>query len=89
MKGKATEISFPKMSEKPDNPLDIIVCDLCGPSRTQALDGSTYTLTITDVCTDYVHVKFLKNKNEATQQIINFIESLKTQLSKKPKNLSQ
>lgn len=84
MRGKSVQLPFPN-SIKPDEPLDVVVSDVCGPLRTQSLGGSRYFLTITDVFSDYTEVKFLRNKSEATDQIINFIEFTKTQLSKKPK----
>lgn len=84
MKGKTTCLPF-TTSAKPNNALDIVVSDICGPLQTQSLGGSRYFLTITDVYSDYTEVKFLRHKSEAKTEIINFIEFTKTQLGSKPK----
>lgn len=84
MKGKSTELSF-SPAVKPENPLDIIVSDICGPLRTQSLGGAKYFLTITDVSSDYTEVRFLSHKNEASKHIMNFVEFTKTQMSSKMK----
>lgn len=85
MQSKSTDLSFPRKSEKPDKPLDVIVADVCGPMRVQSLGGKTYFLTLTDANSDYTEVKFLRNKCEAKIEIKNYIEFVKNQMSKKPK----
>lgn len=84
MRGKTSELPF-SHSIKPERALDIIVSDICGPLRTQSIGGSRYFLTLTDVFSDYTEVKFLKHKDEATENIINFVEFIKNQTSNKPK----
>lgn len=84
IKGKFTKLPFTH-SEKPENPLDVIVSDLCGPFKTQSINGSKYFMTFVDVCTDFTTVYFLKHKNEATSLIKTYIEFTKTQLARKPK----
>lgn len=84
MKGKSTELPF-QHATKPDNPLDIIVSDLCGPLRTQSLGGAQYFLTLTDVFSDYTEVKFLRKKDDAAIHVKDFVEFCKTQMSSKPK----
>lgn len=85
MKSKSTDLSFPKKSEKPDEPLDIIVADVCGRMREESIGGKSYFLTITDLHSDYTEVKFLRNKNDANLEIRNFIEFVKNQFSRKPR----
>lgn len=82
-KGKSVSLPF-NDAKKPENPLDLIVSDVA-QIETQSLSGCRYFLTIVDACTDYTMVRFLRHKSEAAQQIMNFIEFTKTQLSAKPK----
>lgn len=84
LKGKFTKLPFTQ-SEKPENPLDVIVSDLCGPFNTQSINGSKYFMTFVDVCTDFTTVYFLKHKSEATGLVKSFIEFIKTQIASKPK----
>lgn len=82
--GKLCELPYPKMSEKPARPLDIISADICGPLQSTP-QHQRYFLTITDHHTDYTEVKYMKEKSEAKQHIKNFIEFCKNQLHDKPK----
>lgn len=84
IKGKFTKLPF-SHSEKPENPLDVIVSDLCGPFKTQSINGSKYFMTFVDVRTDFTTVYFLKHKSEATNLVKNYIEFIKTQLARKMK----
>lgn len=72
--GKSITKSFPKRSEKPANPLDLIVSDICGPLHTQSINGCSYFLTLIDAHSDYTEVHALKHKNEAKDIVINYIE---------------
>lgn len=82
---KFTELSFPKVSEKPDKPLDIIVADVCGRIQYETPGKKVYFLTLTDVFSDYTEVFFLRQKSEAKQHVINFVEMTKNQLGNKMK----
>jgi hypothetical protein len=85
MKEKSADLSFPKESQKPEKPLDIIVADVCGAMRVISHGGSNYFLTLTDLHSDYTEVKFLRNKSDAKQHIINYVMFMKNQLADKPK----
>lgn len=88
MRGKSTEFPF-EHSLKPEKRLEIIVSDLCGPLRIKSVGGSSFFLTLTDVFSDYTEVKFLKNKSEAKEHIINFIEFSKINCQKNQKYFDQ
>ena len=85
IKGKATRKPFPKSSEKPQTPFDIIVSDLCGPLNVQSPSKSLYFMTFIDACSGYTEVSFLKHKSQAKDCIIHYVEKMKNILNMKPK----
>ena len=76
---------FPLKSTPANEPLDIIVSDVCGYIQTETLGKKRYFITFIDVNTKYCEVRFMRNKSEAAQEAINFIEKIKTQFGKKCK----
>ena len=64
-------------------PLDRIHMDLCGPMHITGTGGERYYLAITDDCTGFVVVYPLKQKSEATKEIIGYINWAENQLSEK------
>lgn len=85
IEGKLPAKPFPKHSEKPDNCLDVVACDLCGPMQTESIGRSQYFITFTDVHSDYTEIRCIRNKSDAKQCVIDYIERLKNSLNKKPK----
>ncbi|GKA01884.1 retrovirus-related pol polyprotein from transposon TNT 1-94 [Tanacetum coccineum] len=51
--------------------------DLCGPMRTESINGKKYVLVIVDDYTRFGWVRFLRSKDETPQVIENFIEKTK------------
>lgn len=86
IKGKSSEKPF-RAETTVEEPLEVISTDICGPFRTRSLGGAYYFLTLTDACTDFTTVKFLKQKSDAVMEIKNFIAFLKCQTSKTMKCL--
>lgn len=68
-----------KLSNLPFNPyvhrfqrrLEIIYSDLCGPMRTNSLEGARYFMTVIDH-SGWCHVYFLKSKSEASAKLIEY-----------------
>lgn len=60
-------------------PLEIIHSDLSGKFSTPSIGGSQYYISFIDQATRYPWVKFLKNKSDATQAIMDFIAYANTQ----------
>lgn len=85
IKGKICAPPFPKSSEKPKFPRNLITSDLCGPFRVSSLGGAKYFLTFIDAATDYTEVVTIKNKSDAAIAIKNYMEKCKTQFGEYPK----
>lgn len=82
IEGKQTALPFPKHSDKPDNCLDVVVSDLCGPMPTETLGKSLYFITFTDAHSDYTEVRCIRHKSDAKQCVFDYIERQKTNLNK-------
>lgn len=85
IKGKLSRKSFPKKATPVNEPLDVIVSDVCGPLQTQTSGGKKYFVTFTDIFSGYTEIRLLREKREVAGKTINFIEYLKTQTGRKPK----
>jgi transposase InsO family protein len=83
--GKMSRKSFPKAAHEVESVLDVVVSDICGPMQTESVGRKLYFITFIDVFSGYCQVVFIRNKSEATQETIRFIEKMKTQLNRKPK----
>ena len=53
--------------------LQIIHTDLCGPTNITALGGFRYIITFTDDFSRYIVIALLKNKSDATQALVNYV----------------
>lgn len=84
IKGKLTALPFPKHADKPNKCLELVVSDVCGPMPVQSLGKSRYFITFIDVFSDYTEIVSIRNKSDAKQCIINYIEKLKTSGKSKP-----
>lgn len=83
-----------KMTRKPfvrekangsKNILDLIHTDLCGPMKTQTHSKKRYLLTFIDDFSRFTKIYLLRNKSEVNAKMMEFVELMKTQFEKKPK----
>lgn len=84
IQGKLTALPFPKHAQKPTNSLEVVVSDVCGQMPVQSLGKSKYFITFVDIFSDYTEVVSIRNKSDAKQCIINYIERLKNAGKQKP-----
>jgi Reverse transcriptase (RNA-dependent DNA polymerase)/gag-polypeptide of LTR copia-type len=85
IKSKIFTEPFPKQSRKPDFPREVITSDLGGDFKTQSIGGAKYFITFTCAATDFTEVATIRNKSDAKQEILNFMEKCKTQFGAYPK----
>ena len=61
--GKLHRSPFPKKGRtRPQNPLELVNSDICGPMKTQSLGGAKYFITFIDDKTHYIWIYTLKQK---------------------------
>ena len=84
MKGKMSRKPFPE-AQPIQEPLDVIVSDVCGPLPTESINKKRYFVTFTDAYSKYTETFFMREKSEVTQIAIDFVERLHTQFGKWPK----
>ncbi|KAI3665009.1 hypothetical protein L6452_43625 [Arctium lappa] len=82
---RAPHKSKPKPSTS--SPLELLHMDLCGPMRTQSLDGKKYVLVIVDDYSRYTWVKFLRSKDETLEVLINFLKTTQVNMQRQVKFL--
>ncbi|GJW09991.1 retrovirus-related pol polyprotein from transposon TNT 1-94 [Tanacetum coccineum] len=76
--GKSKKASHPLKAENTNTEvLHTLHMDLCGPMRTESINGKKYVLVIVDDYTRFGWVRFLRTKDETPQEIEKFI--VKTQ----------
>ncbi|GJW94741.1 retrovirus-related pol polyprotein from transposon TNT 1-94 [Tanacetum coccineum] len=76
--GKSKKASHPLKTENTNTEvLHTLHMDLCGPMRTESINGKKYVLVIVDDYTRFGWVRFLRTKDETPQVIEKFI--VKTQ----------
>ncbi|MBW0505427.1 hypothetical protein O181_045142 [Austropuccinia psidii MF-1] len=68
--GKSTLLPFSSSFEKVNQPLECIHIDLVGPITPESNSGFQYFLTIVDQFTSFKLVRFLKTKNEAFKEFV-------------------
>lgn len=85
IQGKLAKKSFPKKAHPVESILDVICSDVCGPFEVVSIQGYKYLVTFVDIFSNYTEVKFIKEKSEVPQKVIEFIESIKVQFRRKPK----
>ena len=79
VEGKATRPPF-RTNEKRTTAIgEIVHSDICGPITPCTIDGGKYFQVILDDFSHFLVVKILKNKNEAEDNLKNYVEELKTQ----------
>nr|GFD05166.1 putative ribonuclease H-like domain-containing protein [Tanacetum cinerariifolium] len=60
--------------------LYLLRMDLCGPMRTESVNGKKYILIIVDDYSRFTWVKFLRSKDEAQDFIIEFLKMIQVRL---------
>nr|GEV19075.1 hypothetical protein [Tanacetum cinerariifolium] len=79
--GKSTKKSYkPKSKDTNQEKLYLLHMDLCGPMRTESINGKKYILVIVDDYSRFTWVKFLRSKDEALNFIINFLKMIQVRL---------
>lgn len=70
---KQTRKSFPHASGwRPDEPLELVHIDLCGPITPETTGGSKYFMLMVDDCTKFMTVSVLKTKDQASVAFAKF-----------------
>jgi hypothetical protein len=70
--GKQSRVSFKTKEYTTSKPLELVHTDLCGPTRTQSLQGENYFMLLIDDYTRMTWVSFLRNKSEAFEKFKSF-----------------
>ena len=70
-----------------ERPLELIHTDLCGPMRTQAINGEYYLMLFIDDFTRMTWVLFLKKKDETLECLKNFRREIENFIGKKIKSI--
>ena len=68
-------------------PLELIHTDLCGPMRTQSINGDKYFMLFIDEYSQMTWVYFLKHKYEAFDMFRAFTKMIDTKMGKRIKIL--
>jgi hypothetical protein len=66
--GKKSRVSFKTKEYATSKPLERVHIDLCGPTRTQSLQGENYFMLLIDDYTRMTWVSFRKNKSKAFEK---------------------
>lgn len=80
IRGKLPHLPFPKVSQKPEHCLDLIVSDLEGPMPLESFGRYKYFITFVDARSNFTVVKLLRDKSECKSAVIEFMEFLNTNL---------
>nr|GEW46322.1 retrovirus-related Pol polyprotein from transposon TNT 1-94 [Tanacetum cinerariifolium] len=79
--GKSTTKSHkPKSKDTNQEKLYLLHMDLCGPMRTESVNGKKNILVIVDDYSRFTWVKFLRSKDEALDFIIKFLKMIQVRL---------
>jgi len=86
--GKAHRKMFKKESGRIYSAVgDVVYSDLMGPMDCESLGKARYVLTFKDAFSGFSFVRFLKRKDEAAQEVKDFVKLLKIQFGKNLKVL--
>lgn len=85
LKGKFHSLPFPKVSERPSAPRDVITSDICGPFRTESLGGARFFATFTCANSGYTEVATLRTKSQCKHELMSFLNKCNTQFGNFPK----
>lgn len=83
-KGKMSRKPF-KQAEPVNEPLDVIVSDVCGPFPTETINKKRYFVTFIDAHSKYTETFLMREKSEVTQVAMDYLEKLHTKHGKWPK----
>nr|GEY53083.1 retrovirus-related Pol polyprotein from transposon TNT 1-94 [Tanacetum cinerariifolium] len=79
--GKSMKKSHkPKSKDTNQEKLYLLDMDLCGPMRTERVNGKKYILVIVDDYSRFTWVKFLRSKDEAPDFILKFLKMIQVRL---------
>ncbi|XP_052625651.1 uncharacterized protein LOC128132756 [Lactuca sativa] len=82
-KGKLSRSTHKSISESSvSEPLELLHIDLCGPAKTQTIQGKKYILVVVDGFSRFTWVFFLRLKSEAPEEMINFIKQIELKLKR-------
>ena len=83
--GKPTQKPRPAavVNNKGADLLDLVVVDLAGPNKPQALGGKLYDMVIVDTYTQRSFVKLLAKKSDAADVLMRWIPRVELQTGKK------
>ncbi|KAH1107625.1 hypothetical protein J1N35_011393 [Gossypium stocksii] len=71
--GKQSRLPFPvNTTWRASNKLELVYTDVCGPMKTESLNGSRYFILFIDDSTRYSWIFFLKHKSEVAQVFLKF-----------------
>ncbi|XP_052625928.1 uncharacterized protein LOC128132950 [Lactuca sativa] len=80
-KGKLSRSTHKIISKSSvSEPLELLHIDLCGPAKTQTIQGKKYILVVVDGFSRFTWVFFLRLKSEAPEEMINFIKQIELKL---------
>jgi len=85
-KGKMSRSPFPKSSGRNTGILELVHTDVCGPMRTESIEGARYFVEFID-CTGWCEVRFLKSKAEVFKATTDYIALVERQKGKPVKSL--
>ncbi|KAJ0700404.1 putative RNA-directed DNA polymerase [Helianthus annuus] len=83
--GKSTKLHLSDSSFRSSNILDLVYCDVWGPSPEPSIDGHRYFLLCVDHCTRYIWFYPLTQKSDAYAILTNFITMAERQFNRKLK----
>ncbi|GBO10307.1 Retrovirus-related Pol polyprotein from transposon TNT 1-94 [Araneus ventricosus] len=88
IQGKQTATPFSKEPKNRSSQLlSVIHSDLCGPMRVESIGRSFYFATFIDDCSRFVHVYFLRSKDEVESAFLEFKAYIENKLNCKIKTL--
>ncbi|GBL98972.1 Retrovirus-related Pol polyprotein from transposon TNT 1-94 [Araneus ventricosus] len=88
IQGKQTATPFSKEPRNRSSQLlSVIHSDLCGPMRVESIGKSFYFATFIDDCSRFVHVYFLRSKDEVKSAFLEFKAYIENKLNCKIKTL--
>ncbi|CAB0015179.1 unnamed protein product, partial [Nesidiocoris tenuis] len=87
VEGKSKRTPFRPVNQKTHHIGELIHSDLCGPITPASINDERYYQVILDDYSHFAVVKLLKTKEEAADNLINYIRELETQHGTKVKRL--
>lgn len=88
LRTKATRLPFKRVQRpRSTNIGDLIHTDISGPTRVSTNEGYKYFQTIIDDASHFTQTYLLKNKNEATDKLIQYIKEMERQDEHKVKRI--